>query len=136
MQTNIILWNSMTDKLPLTLAAPAQHLRHLVMIRWLLIICLCATAVLTFIFSDLTLPYQAFATILLTFIPINWLTALRLRREVPVTDIEFFVQLLLDVLCLSALFYFSGGANSRKSIAERVRFTLGATAGGRIEDDG
>lgn len=102
----------MTDKLPLTLAAPAQHLRHLVMIRWLLIICLCATAVLTFIFSDLTLPYQAFATILLTFIAINWLTALRLRREVPVTDIEFFVQLLLDVLCLSALFYFSGGANN------------------------
>ncbi len=102
----------MTDKLPLTLAAPAQHLRHLVMIRWLLITCLCATAALTFIFSDLDLPYHAFATILLIFIIINWLTALRLRREVPVTDIEFFIQLLLDVLCLSALFYFSGGANN------------------------
>ena len=102
----------MTDKLPLTLAAPAQHLRHLVMIRWLLIICLCATAALTFTFSDLDLPYPAFATILLIFIVINWLTALRLHREVPVTDIEFFIQLLLDVLCLSALFYFSGGANN------------------------
>lgn len=102
----------MADKLPLTLAAPAQHLRHLVMIRWLLIICLCATAALTFIFSDLDLPYRAFATILLIFIVFNWLSALRLRREVPVTDIEFFIQLLLDVLCLSALFYFSGGANN------------------------
>ena len=82
------------------------------MIRWLLIICLCATAALTFTFSDLDLPYPAFATILLIFIVINWLTALRLHREVPVTDIEFFIQLLLDVLCLSALFYFSCGANN------------------------
>src|SRR5690606_23189455 len=102
----------MANKLPLTLAAPTQHLRHLVMIRWLLVICLGLTAALTFTFSDLTLPYRAFATILLVFIILNWLTALRLHREMPVTDIEFFIQLLLDVLCLSALFYFSGGANN------------------------
>lgn len=102
----------MTNKLPLTLAAPAQHLRHLVMIRWLLVICLGATATVTFIFSEVELPYQAFVTILVFFITINWLTALRLRHEMPVTDIEFFIQLLLDVLCLSALFYFSGGANN------------------------
>src|SRR5690606_32694868 len=91
-QTNIIPRNSMANKLPLTLAAPTQHLRHLVMIRWLLVICLGLTAALTLTFSDLTLPYRAFATILLIFISLNWLTALRLHREVPVTDIEFFIQ--------------------------------------------
>lgn len=102
----------MVEKLPLTLAAPAQHLRRLVMIRWLLAICLCITAGFTALLTDVDLPYGAFAIILAIFIVINWLTALRLQRDIPVTDIEFFIQLLIDVLSLSALFYYSGGANN------------------------
>ena len=102
----------MREKLPLTLAAPAQHLHRLVMIRWLLFACLCAAAVLSVTVGHAHLPYFPVSIILGVFIGINWLTLMRLRQELPVTTTEFFVQILIDVACLSTLFYFSGGANN------------------------
>jgi len=43
---------------------------------------------------------------------IHLLTCFRLKNSLPVTQFEFFIQLLMDVFFLSALFYFSGGANN------------------------
>jgi len=101
----------MNEFQPLALAAPALHLRRLVMIRWLIIICLCITLVLITSLSEAAPPYVALG-IMLIFLCINWLTLLRLKHELPITEVEFFIQLLIDVLCLSALFYFSGGADN------------------------
>jgi len=36
----------------------------------------------------------------------------RLSRQVPVTDLEYALQLCADILGLSIFFYFSGGANN------------------------
>ncbi len=43
---------------------------------------------------------------------LNLLTWIRLHRKWPVSNIEFFLQLLIDVLALSALLYYSGGSTN------------------------
>jgi two-component system sensor histidine kinase RegB len=102
----------MPRKLSLTLAAPAQHLQQLVVIRSLVFACLCLSALLGAWLIPTQLPYVAITLILLGFAGINLLTYLRLRQTLPVTELEFFIQLLVDVGVLSLLFYFSGGANN------------------------
>jgi two-component system sensor histidine kinase RegB len=97
---------------PLPLTTPVQHLRHLVVIRTLVLGCLFISAALSFWLTSAALPYVPILLILIILSTINLLTFFRLRRELPVTDIEFFTQLLIDVLCLSLLFYSSGGANN------------------------
>lgn len=43
---------------------------------------------------------------------LNLLTWIRLHRKWPVSHMEFFLQLLIDVLALSSLLYFSGGSTN------------------------
>jgi two-component system sensor histidine kinase RegB len=97
---------------PLPLATPKQHLHHLVIIRTVVLFCLYLSSALSYLLTDLLLPYGAILFVLLLLSLVNALTLARLKRELPVTDIEFFSQLLIDVICLSLLFYFSGGANN------------------------
>jgi two-component system sensor histidine kinase RegB len=63
-------------------------------------------------FLDLQLHYTLLASVisLLTFA--NALTWLRLQKPWPVSELEIFAQLLLDVTSLSVLMYFSGGAGN------------------------
>lgn len=97
---------------PLPLATPVQHLRHLVVIRTLVLICLYLGTALSIGFTSALLPYAAILLILMILSAINLLTFFRLRRELPVTDVEFFTQLLIDIIGLSLLFFCSGGANN------------------------
>lgn len=97
---------------PLPLATPVQHLRHLVVIRTLVLTCLYVGTALSFWFTNTPLPYAAILLILVILSAINLLTFFRLKRELPVTDIEFFTQLLIDIIGLSLLFFCSGGANN------------------------
>lgn len=59
-----------------------------------------------------TLAFSEIITIILSLFTINLLTYWRLKHPVKVTHMEFFVQLLIDLFGLSALLYFSGGANN------------------------
>ena len=90
----------------------AQHLRQLTIIRSLLLMvlwgCLMACAWLTM----LPLPYYSMVVVLGVLSVVHGLTFLRLKNPLVVTNVEFFIQLLLDVICLNALFYLSGGATN------------------------
>lgn len=90
-------------------AAPAHHLAQLTTIRSILLGCLWFSFALSFWFTQ---PHIAVIVLLLVFTGVHGLTYLRLRNLLVVTDWEFFIQLLIDVICLNALFYFSGGANN------------------------
>ena len=93
-------------------SAPDAHLRHLVFIRFLVICGLWLAIAGNFLFFQLPLATAPVVTTLVALTLINILTWLRINKSLPVTDIELFVQLLLDVCCLSVLLYYSGGANN------------------------
>lgn len=97
---------------PLPLATPKQHLRHLVIIRSVVLACLYLSCAASYLLANFFLPYSAILFVLILLSLVNVLTLVRLKHELPVTDVEFFSQLLIDVICLSFLFYFSGGANN------------------------
>ncbi|MCV6626245.1 MAG: sensor histidine kinase, partial [Cellvibrionaceae bacterium] len=96
----------------ISLMAPTSNLRRLMIIRGLLICALCLALVSANQVLELALPYDMLGLILTGITAINMLTWLRLRKPWPVTELEFFSQLLLDTLCISLLLYFSGGANN------------------------
>lgn len=97
---------------PFTLAGHAQHLGYWVIIRTLILICLGVAAVMILWDSTVTLPFTEILTALVILTGVNLLTFVRLRKPLPVAQVEFFIQLLVDLICLSAVFYYSGGANN------------------------
>lgn len=97
---------------PLSLAAPIQHLGYLVVIRALILLCLYISTALSFYFTLTSVETTPIIAILIIFTFITGLTFVRLKHPLPVTDIEFFTQLLIDVIFFSVLFYCSGGAGN------------------------
>ncbi|MEN0035409.1 MAG: ATP-binding protein [Cellvibrio sp.] len=97
---------------PFTLAGHAQHLGYWVIIRTLILICLGIAAVICLLDGKVNLPFTEILIALVILTSVNLLTFTRLRKPLPVTQMEFFIQLLIDLLCLSAVFYYSGGANN------------------------
>lgn len=82
------------------------------MIRTLVLILLGIAAVVCLWDGSVDLPFTEILIALVILTGVNLLTFSRLRQSLPVTEIEFFIQLLIDLFCLSAVFYFSGGANN------------------------
>ncbi|WP_062060228.1 ATP-binding protein [Cellvibrio sp. OA-2007] len=97
---------------PFTLADHAQHLGYWVIIRTLILICLGIAVVIFLWDGTVNLPFSEILTALVILTSVNLLTFMRLRKPLPVAQLEFFIQLLVDLACLSAVFYFSGGANN------------------------
>ena len=104
--------NRTTSHAPFTLADHSQHLGYWVIIRTLILICLGIAVVLFLSNGKVNLPFTEIITALLILTSVNLLTFIRLRKPLPVAQLEFFIQLLVDLGCLSAVFYFSGGANN------------------------
>lgn len=96
----------------LSLSAPTQNLQRLVLIRGLLILGLCATFAIAHWGIRLMLPYQTLFILLAGMTAINAVTWLRVRKPWPVTEIEFFSQLVIDIASIYLLLYFSGGASN------------------------
>jgi two-component system sensor histidine kinase RegB len=74
------------------------------------------------------LPLEPIGILLLSGAVINSLTWLRLRRAWPVRDGELFAHLVLDVLLLTPLLYFSGGSTNPFAPLYLLPLTLTAAA--------
>ncbi|MDT8363097.1 MAG: ATP-binding protein [Nitrosomonas sp.] len=61
---------------------------------------------------DLNLPWNNIMITVSILLIINFLTRIRLRYRWPVTNPEFFLQLLIDISVLTILLYFSGGSTN------------------------
>jgi two-component system sensor histidine kinase RegB len=61
---------------------------------------------------EIQLPWSEMLSVVFFLSLVNLATWVRLHRNWPVSSIEFFTQLLVDVLALSALLYFSGGSTN------------------------
>jgi two-component system sensor histidine kinase RegB len=78
----------------------------------LILICLGIAAVICLWNGTVNLPFTEILIALVILTSVNLLTFIRLGKPLPVTQMEFFIQLLVDLICLSTVFYFSGGANN------------------------
>jgi two-component system sensor histidine kinase RegB len=91
---------------------PRHYLKQLTIIRSLLLALFWCGLIASFWINNLNLPYKEVVIVLCVFSGAHLFTFLRLRQTLAVTNTEFFIQLLIDVVCLNALFYFSGGATN------------------------
>ncbi len=93
--------------------APTQHnLRRIVGLRAISIGMQILLISIAMLWLDLPLPVMPLALILLTQSGWNLFTWWRARQSRPVSDGEFFFQLLTDALAFTAVLFFTGGATN------------------------
>lgn len=86
------------------------NLQRLFLLRNIAIAAQCSVIAITLYGLKITLPLAAMMMVIGLLGMLNVLTWLRLKQPWPVTDLELFAQLLVDVAELSALFYLSSGS--------------------------
>lgn len=105
-----------------------KNLHRLFLLRSIAIFALCLALVLVYWLIDIVLPWSKLILVVFILVTLNVLTWLRLRHNWPVSNIEFFTQLLIDVLGLSALLYFSGGSTNPFVSLYLLPLTIAAAA--------
>lgn len=93
-------------------SALPRNLFRLFIIRCLMLLALGTAIVLSLETLELELNYSLLVSVLGLLTLVNILTWLRLQGHWPVTELEIFAQLLIDVAGISLLMYFSGGASN------------------------
>ena len=89
-----------------------KNLQRLFFLRCITIAIQSLTFASTHWILNIPLPWTEIITTLLLLSILNFVTWVRLRRNFSVSNIEFFLQILIDVFALSALLYFNGGSTN------------------------
>jgi len=89
-----------------------KNLQRLFFLRCITIAIQSLTFASTYWIFNIPLPWTEIITTLLLLSILNFVTWVRLRRNFSVSNIEFFLQILIDVFALSALLYFNGGSTN------------------------
>ncbi len=102
----------MEPTLSLPLAAATVNLRRILAIRALVLALQVGAAVLAHVLAELPLPYPTLTAIFVLIGALTGLSWWRTHRDWPVTDAEYAAHLMVDILGLSAVLYFAGGASN------------------------
>lgn len=94
------------------LTAAKTNLQRLALVRLIVVAGEMVALVYAFGWLRAPLPYALLIGMIVLLGAATIFTFWRLTRAWPVTDAEFFTQLLFDVACLSVLLYASGGATN------------------------
>ena len=89
-----------------------KNLQRLFFLRCITIVIQSLTFASTYWILNIPLLWTEIITTLSLLSILNFATWIRLRRNFSVSNIEFFLQILIDVFALSALLYFSGGSTN------------------------
>jgi two-component system sensor histidine kinase RegB len=89
-----------------------KNLNWLFVLRNLLIFVEALTVFISVYGLDIPLHQPALMGIITVQVGFNWYTWLRLSIDRPVTDVELFAQLIGDVLTITVILYFTGGATN------------------------
>lgn len=90
----------------------SKNLQRLFQLRSIAIVAQCLTFAIVYWTIDIVIPWEHMISVVTVLALLNLLTWIRLHRKWPVSHLEFFLQLLIDVLALSSLLYFSGGSTN------------------------
>ncbi|SCX62209.1 ATP-binding protein [Nitrosospira sp. Nsp1] len=106
----------------------SKNLQRLFLLRNIVIAAQCMTFALAYWVLNMQLPWAEMVAVTVMLAVLNLATWIRLRRKWPVSSIEFFAQLLVDVFALSALLYFSGGSTNPFISLYLLPLTIAAAA--------
>ena len=106
----------------------SKNLHRLFLLRIIVIVAQCLTFALAHWVLEMKLPWAEMLSVTAMLALLNLATWLRLRRNWPVSSVEFFIQLLIDVFALSALLYFSGGSTNPFISLYLLPLTIAAAA--------
>lgn len=96
----------------LSLSPPQQNMQRLLLVRTLFLIGVCSALSATYWGLNLVLPYPALIWIISALTLINVITWGRLKSQHPASQLEFFGQLLVDIIGVTLLLFFCGGADN------------------------
>lgn len=96
----------------LATSAPQENLRRLLIIRGLFMLVVCATLTYSYWQLELALPYNAMLWIISALTLINLVTLVQLRFSPNTSEINFCSQLLIDIIGVTLLLFFAGGADN------------------------
>jgi two-component system sensor histidine kinase RegB len=106
----------------------SKNLQRLFLLRNIVIAAQCLTFALAYWVLEMELQWTEMVTVAALLAVLNLATWFRLRRNWPVSSVEFFAQLLIDVFALSALLYFSGGSTNPFISLYLLPLTIAAAA--------
>ncbi len=106
----------------------AVNLRRLIMLRNIALAGQFLTVWVASTSLGMTLPLRPLVSIIAAMAVVNLMTWRRMRRPWPVRDNELFAQLMLDVMALTGLLYFSGGSTNPFVIFYLLPLALAAAA--------
>lgn len=89
-----------------------SHLQRLISLRTIAVLAQCTTLAAVHYWLDIQLPWLPMMLTIALLATLNFLSAMRLRFNFPVSPWELFAQLCADVLALSVLLYFGGGSTN------------------------
>ena len=105
-----------------------KNLQRLFLLRNIVIAAQCLTFGLAYWILEMNLPWTEMVAVAVLLAVLNLATWVRLRRKWPVSSVEFFAQLVMDVFALSALLYFSGGSTNPFISLYLLPLTIAAAA--------
>lgn len=89
-----------------------QNLKWLFILRNLMILSEIILIVISVYGLNILLPEQPLWLVILSIVAVNIYTSMRLQTDDPVTELEIFSQLVIDVFAIAALLYLTGGASN------------------------
>ncbi|MBL4743828.1 MAG: HAMP domain-containing histidine kinase [Cycloclasticus sp.] len=95
-----------------TSSASDENLRKLLSLRALNVSGQLVAVLTAIYYLDLALPITPLAFVFMTLIGLSLGTFFLFKRPSKITDTVFFFQLIIDVIALTALLYFTGGATN------------------------
>lgn len=106
----------------------SKNLQRLFLLRNIVIAAQCLTFALVHWVLEMQLPWTEMVAVTALLAILNLATWIRLHRSWPVSSVEFFAQLLVDVFALSTLLYFSGGSTNPFISLYLLPLTIAAAA--------
>jgi two-component system, sensor histidine kinase RegB len=98
--------------LPKTEISALQNLKWLFILRNMMILGECFLVVMFVYALDIQIPEQQLWLVIVAIIAFNTYTSMRLQTDDPVTELEVFSQICIDVFSIAALLYLTGGASN------------------------
>lgn len=89
-----------------------KNMQQLILLRWTAMLGQIATIGAAYFLFDIPLPLDIMLTLVLALAAFNAVSLLRLQARRPVTNMELFIALLVDVGILTAQLYCSGGTTN------------------------
>lgn len=96
--------------LPKSEISVRQNLKWLFILRNMMILGECFLVIMFVYGLNIRIPEQQLWLVIVAIIAVNIYTSMRLQTDDPVTQLELFSQICIDVISIAALLYLTGGA--------------------------